>query len=251
MKQNRDLIFHAGPIFALKWSQRGDFLLSGAADGMVGVWHTSLGTLQQKWDLKSSVMDLEWISDALFLSACQDGSLRMWQLNREVNVKLYNNQNSRLSVFRWNGMINLGATGAVDSLVKIWRADSEHPTQILKYHKSPILALEWAPKDDGDHRILASSSKDGKVCVLDAVKGELLHVLHHDRTLFSLHFSRENFLVTAGEEGEVTVWNGEKGTMVVVRQCPELGKIHQVKFSNQGNRIAAASEKGGVVLYMP
>lgn len=244
-------MFHTGPIFALKWSHSGDFLLSGSADGMVGVWQTESGTLQQKWDLKSAVMDLEWISDALFLTACQDGSLRMWQLNREHVVKQYNNNKSSITVFRWNGFINLGATGAADSVVKVWRADSEHPTQILKFHKAPVLALEWAPKDYGDRRLLASAAKDGRVCVADAVKGELLHLLHHDRAIFSLHFSKDNLLVTAGEESEVTVWHAETGAVVATRKSPELGVINHVRFSNDGDRIAVASAKSGAILWLP
>ncbi|CCG83114.1 Uncharacterized WD repeat-containing protein C1235.09 [Taphrina deformans PYCC 5710] len=252
IKQHRDLAFHTGPIFAMKWSRRGDFLLTGAADGLVGIWNTALGTLQQKWDLGSPVMDLEWISDALFLSACKGGTLKMWQLGRDAHVKRFMGHPMDINVLRWNSNINLGATGADDNLVKVWRADSENPTQVLKFHKSQIHALEWAPKDFGDYRLLASSSRDGQVCVWDVVRGELLHVLQHDRAIFTLHFSPTNLLATAGAEGETTVWNAETGRPVAVHRAPDAGMVYNVRFSNNGEKLAMArANVVGMVADMP
>lgn len=247
-KQARDLTFHSGPIFALKWSRRGDHLLSAAADGLIGVWQAALGTLQQKWDLKSPVMDIEWISDALFLSTCRDGSLRMWQLSREAHAKQFEGHNSSVNVLKWNSNINLGATGADDHSVKVWRADSENPTQILKAHKAQVLAIEWAPKDHGDHRLLASAGKDGQVCIWDVVRGSLHHILQHDRPIFTLHFSPANLLVTGGEEGEVITWMAETGKVIASRAPSDLGMIYHTRFSNNGDRIAIACVNGGAIL---
>lgn len=227
-------------------------MLTGGADGLIGVWNTSLGTLQQKWDLKSPVMEIEWISDALFLSATKDGSLRMWQLGRDANVKHFLGHTADINVLKWNSNINLGATGGDDALVKVWRADSEHPTQLLKAHRAQIHAMEWAPKDHGDYRLLASASRDGQVCIWDVVRGELIHVLLHDRAIFALHFSPTNLLATGGDQGEVSVWNGTTGKMLAVSSSTlDAGVIQNLKFSTNGERIVLASSKRGIVLTLP
>lgn len=218
---------------------------------MIGVWNTALGSLQQKWDLKSPIMDIEWISDALFLSGCKDGTLRMWQLGRESHVKQFKGHHADIAVLRWNSNINLGATGSDDASVKIWRADSGEPTQVLKYHKAQIHAIDWAPKDFGDYRLLASAARDGYVCIWDVVRGELLHILQHDRAIFTLHFSPANLLATAGEQGVVTIWDGTTGKMTAVHNGRELGMVYNLKFSTSGQRISIASVKSGMVIDLP
>lgn len=237
----------------MKWSRRSDFLLTGAADGLVGVWNTSLGNLQQKWDLRSPVMDLEWISDALFLSACKDGSLKMWQLSRDHHIKRFAGHTGDINVLKWNSNINLGATGGDDHIVKVWRADSETPTQVLRFHKHAVQSLEWAPKDYGDYRLLASAASDGLVCIWDVVRGELLHVLQHDRAIFTLHFSPTNMLATGGDDGVTSVWNPESGKMIALHHSQRaFGRIYNVKFSNNGERIAVARANAvGMILDMP
>lgn len=240
-KQHRDLLFHSGPIFALKYSRGGEFILSACADGHVGVWNATMGSLQQRWDLKSAVMDVEWISNALFLSSCQDGSLKMWQLGRDMQVKQFNGHKAEICTLKWNSNINLGATGGHDKEVKIWRADSEKPTQILAKHKKHVHAIEWAPRNQGDYRLLASASRDGLVCIWDVVRGELLHSFAHDRPILAISFSTENVLACAGEQGEITIWDIVQGRMLAQSNSTE-GQIYNIKFSTNGDRIAAAGQ---------
>ena len=47
----RTLQGHKGPIFSLRWSRKGTYLLSGSADKTAAVWDAQTGKLRQQWDL--------------------------------------------------------------------------------------------------------------------------------------------------------------------------------------------------------
>lgn len=41
---------HKGPIFSLKWSKRGDMLLSGSVDKTAVVWNAATGEVKQQFE---------------------------------------------------------------------------------------------------------------------------------------------------------------------------------------------------------
>lgn len=41
---------HRGPIFSLKWNQKGDLLLSGSVDRTAIVWDVATGTVKQQFE---------------------------------------------------------------------------------------------------------------------------------------------------------------------------------------------------------
>ncbi|ORY80905.1 WD40-repeat-containing domain protein [Protomyces lactucae-debilis] len=244
--------FHTGPIFAVKFNKKGDALLTASGDGLIASWNTAAMTQpMQRWDLKSPVLDVEWIADALFISGSKDGRLFLWQLGRETSIRQFDGHQQDINVLKWNAVINLGATCSDDTTVRVWRADQAGATQVLQNHRSQVQSIEWAPNASGDKRLLASCSRDGQACIWDVVRGDLLHVLHHDRSLFTLSFSpARNLLACAGQAGEVSLWDADTGKMLATYKTQ--GMLHSVKFSNEGGRLALGRQRPtGAVLMLP
>jgi transducin (beta)-like 1 len=44
---------HKGPIFSLKWSKKGDMLLSGSVDKTAIVWDAKTGEVKQQFEFHS------------------------------------------------------------------------------------------------------------------------------------------------------------------------------------------------------
>ena len=66
---------HAGPVFALKWSKSGEFLLSGSFDRRAIVWSTQTGTVFKSFLLHTgAVMDVDW-RDADYFASCSSDRL--------------------------------------------------------------------------------------------------------------------------------------------------------------------------------
>ena len=49
----KTLIKHQGPVFALKWNKKGNYLLSGGVDKTTIVWDVQLGEVKQHFSLHS------------------------------------------------------------------------------------------------------------------------------------------------------------------------------------------------------
>jgi WD40 repeat protein len=49
---------HTGPIFSLKWSKKGDMLLSGSVDKTACVWDAQSGNVKQQFDFHQGRGDL-------------------------------------------------------------------------------------------------------------------------------------------------------------------------------------------------
>lgn len=244
--------FHTGPIFAVKFNKKGDALLTASGDGLIASWNTgALTQPMQRWDLKSPVLDVEWIADALFISGTKDGHLALWQLGRETPIRNFDGHSKDINVLKWNSVINLGATCSDDTTVRVWRADQAVATQRLERHKSEVQSIEWAPNASGDRRLLASCSRDGMSCIWDVVRGDLLHTLHHDKSLFTLSFSpTRNLIACAGQGGEVDLWDAETGRMLASYRAD--GTLHCVKFSIEGTRLALGRQRPtGAILMLP
>ncbi|BFZ58182.1 hypothetical protein PYCC9005_005244 [Savitreella phatthalungensis] len=230
--QSRPITSSTGPILSLKWGRTPETCLAAGADGLVLAIDTRSAVVKQKWQHKMAVVEVEWISDALFVCATVSGSLKLVQVSgaADAHVREFAGHKEPINSIRWHNKMNLFATASDDSTVKVWRADREAAIKTLQHHVAPVQQIEWAPPtaipSDPDGRVLVSADRAGVVCIWDAGRASLLHVLKHERPVPCVAFALgTGLLVCAGQDGKTTFWRADDG-----KQQLEAFIDHDVQF---------------------
>ncbi|MEV5709951.1 WD40 repeat domain-containing protein, partial [Actinoallomurus sp. NPDC052274] len=106
------------------------------------------------------IRSLAWSADGHLASACDDGTVRIWDVESGDASVLLGHMGWVRSV-AWSPDGRLASAGE-DGTVRVWDADGT-PKKVLRAHEGPVRSVAWSP--DGR---LASGGEDGTVRVWDA-----------------------------------------------------------------------------------
>ena len=108
----------------------------------------------------------------------------------------------------------------------------------IELHADAATCVAWSP----DGRWIASGSRDGTACLIDAATGKLHRRLEgHGQGVLAVAFSPDSSrLVTASSDGKAMIWDVESGSLVLPLEGHE-GVICAASFSPDGRHVVTAS----------
>ena len=75
------MIRHTGPIFSLKWNQKGDLFLTGSVDKTAIIWDSNTGEARQQYSFHTGpVLEVDWKDDTTFATCSTDRQIFVCQL---------------------------------------------------------------------------------------------------------------------------------------------------------------------------
>lgn len=81
---------HKGPIFALKWNKRGNYILSAGVDKTTIIWDASTGESTQQFSFHSApALDVDWQSNTSFASCSTDQCIHVCKLGVDKPTKTF------------------------------------------------------------------------------------------------------------------------------------------------------------------
>lgn len=81
---------HKGPIFALKWNKKGNYILSAGVDKTTIIWDASSGRCTQQFAFHSApALDVDWQSNNTFASCSTDQCIHVCRLASEKPFKTF------------------------------------------------------------------------------------------------------------------------------------------------------------------
>ncbi len=197
-------------------------------------------------------------------STCGSQEIKIWDAQSgEQLLTLHGHANHIYTVvFRPDGK-QLASSGEA-GVVKIWDAATGREIRTLPQNADPIYKLVYSP--DGKRLAAACGSwrdgkKAGEVKVWDADSGkELLNLKGHSEAVWSLAFSPDGRRLASGSgihtgtdqttRGQVKIWDAVTGKELMTLPGT-TGRILGVAFSPNGERLAAACERGVIVWEVP
>ncbi|KAK4131742.1 WD40 repeat-like protein [Trichocladium antarcticum] len=221
----------------LVWSSKGK---SGAGQAVVAsneevlVWDIKKGELLGRWReencrAKVTAIAQSRIDPDVFAVGYEDGSIRLWDSKIATALVSFNGHKSAITILAFDKSGVRLASGARDTDVIVWDLVAEVGQFKLRGHKDQITGLHFVEPDpiveggeeeDGEQALMALDSEGTEGFLLTVGKDALIklwdlssrhcietHVAQTNGECWALGVSPDfSGCVTAGNDGEMTVW---------------------------------------------
>ncbi|HRJ09158.1 MAG TPA: WD40 repeat domain-containing protein, partial [Prosthecobacter sp.] len=225
--------------------------LALVSDGRLSILPRQGGPALKEWpEAPGSVTRIAWHPAGAILAVGHAGSagklmLWHWQMEREPD---------QIAVpGGWGGFV-WSPSGDRLVLVRgnqpplvIFPGEAERRMTMETPPDADITCAAWSP--DGKH--IAGGTRAGEVLLWDAASGKSVHKLNSPGfPVLCLEWSRQGALAAGDEGGLMSVWKepAAPGEAPLVHKGHRLG-IHQVKWSQDGTRLASCSEDKSVRIW--
>ena len=259
---------HEGAIWSLSVHPDGRSVVSGSADKTAKFWNFKivqeeiLGTrrttpklkLAQARTLKvaDDILSLKFSPDAKYLAvALLDSTVKVFFVD---SLKLYLNlYGHKLPVLSMDISYDskLIVTSSADKNIRIWGLDFGDCHKALFGHQDSILQIGFVPHNsDGNGHHFFSSSKDRTIRYWDGDKFEQIQRLdgHHGEVWAIAVSHTGNFLVSAGHDKSIRVWNEtEEQIFLEEEREREIEELYESTLTTSLERDPDAGDENGEV----
>ncbi|XP_014206148.1 F-box-like/WD repeat-containing protein TBL1XR1 [Copidosoma floridanum] len=243
---------HKGPIFALKWNKRGNYILSAGVDKTTIIWDAASGQCTQQFSFHTApALDVDWQSNTSFASCSTDQCIHVCKLNVDKPIKSFQGHTNEVNAIKWDPQGNLLASCSDDMTLKIWSMKQDTCLHDLQAHSKEIYTIKWSPTGPGTQNpnmnlTLVSASFDSTVRLWDIERGTCISTLtKHTEPVYSVAFSPDGkFLASGSFDKYVHIWSTQGGQLV--HSYKGTGGIFEVCWNSRGDKVGASASDGSV-----
>eukprot|EP00188_Purpureofilum_apyrenoidigerum_P002220 Plantae.Rhodophyta-Purpureofilum_apyrenoidigerum.ctg2352.p1 GENE.Plantae.Rhodophyta-Purpureofilum_apyrenoidigerum.ctg2352~~Plantae.Rhodophyta-Purpureofilum_apyrenoidigerum.ctg2352.p1 ORF type:complete len:499 (+),score=65.89 Plantae.Rhodophyta-Purpureofilum_apyrenoidigerum.ctg2352:52-1548(+) len=245
------LNLHKGPIFSLKWNERGDFLLSSGIDKTTIIWKASTGRPLKQFSFHTGeVLDVDWRDDTSFASCSRDKKIFVCKYGEDDPLATFTGHHDEINEIKWDPSGKLLASCSDDCTAKIWSIPGDEPVHDFREHTKEIYSEKWCPNTNKT-LMLATASFDTTVKLWDVNTGQCMSTLaRHSDAVYSIAFSHDgNYLASGSYDKTLRIWSVKDGS--IVRTYHGNAGIFTVSWNYNDDKVAASSANSTVVVIDP
>ncbi|EJD48488.1 WD40 repeat-like protein [Auricularia subglabra TFB-10046 SS5] len=230
---------HLGPIFTVKFSPSGMFLLSASLDGSTVMLDVRAKKLLREYRChEGSCLDIDWFDDETFVSCGSDLRINVFARVSDVPFRQYVGHEQDLNQVRFNASRKMLASCSDDRTARIWNtrdlkgaaaawssASSSLQTVrlgpndsicVLRGHEDTVTAISWIPHREGkEQTTIATASFDHTARLWDVISGTCLRVIQgQDKCLIATFSPDGAYLSTGGNDSKIQVTAVNSGKLV-------------------------------------
>ncbi|KAI6113110.1 WD40-repeat-containing domain protein [Pisolithus sp. B1] len=200
---------HTSTIRCIRVLHNRPVAVTGSRDATVRVWNIQEGRLLRVLQgHQQSVRCLDVCGNRV-VSGSYDTTCRVWNVDTGECLHVLRGHGLQIYSVAFDG-VHI-ASGGIDTTVRVWDANSGNCIALLPGHTALVCQLQLSSSTG----LLATGGSDGRVITFSLRDySPLQRIAAHDSSVTSLQFD-SNFLITAGNDGRVRVYETQSGAHVI------------------------------------
>ena len=194
---------------------------------------------------ESIVTHLAALPDGQLLSASYDHTVRLWDVATARCAAVLAGHRRQVSALAADAESEMLASGDLGGEVVLWRRDQGRELRRWQAHTGGVRSLRFSATG----KELISGGGDGRLCVWTVATGKccLTAQAHKDAITQVIPLWDDLWVLTAGEDGAVRLWNRAAPEGSVLLHESEV-PITAVALSSQGTHLLVCDAAGVVTL---
>jgi len=254
-------------ITSAAFSPRGERIATGGVDRSVKIWRRQAATGEWTAEVKlfgehtAAVRAVQFVphpNKELLLTASDDHSVILWQLNKENLLwdKVRTFQGHRQAVLAL--AVAPGgatfATASADSTAKLWNLESGEELATFQGHLGAVNCAAFS--DSGDRLLTGGSDNKAILWNVDTAE-QVTTLVGHSAAVNSVAFSPDGLRAVSGsQDNKVKLWDtelNESDSSDAAKEVLSLRRhereVRSVRFSPTGQHILSAGSDGAAILW--
>ncbi|EHB10375.1 Bromodomain and WD repeat-containing protein 3 [Heterocephalus glaber] len=280
IKMHKRILGHLSSVYCVAFDRSGRRIFTGSDDCLVKIWATDDGRLLatlRGHSAEISDMAVNYENTLIAAGSC-DKVVRVWCLRTCAPVAVLQGHSASITSiqdkvvavqFCNNGDSLRFVSGSRDGTARIWQYEQQEWKSIVldmatkmsrnnlpsgedKVTKLKVTMVAW---DRYDTTVITAVN-NFLLKVWNSFTGQLLHSLSgHDDEVFVLeaHPFDQRILLSAGHDGNIFIWDLDRGTKIRnyfnMIEGQGHGAVFDCKFSPDGNHFACTDSHGHLLLF--
>ncbi|GIK64644.1 MAG: hypothetical protein BroJett018_24380 [Chloroflexota bacterium] len=242
------LMGHEGQVYDAVFSPDGKTIATGGADGVIILWDTATGELDQRLEgHTATVTSLDFSSDGRWLlSGSIDRSVRLWDVATGILISRFLGDVEGVWCVALSPDMQTAVSGTSDDEITVWDVNTGKALRQLEGHTASVYSLAF--NHDGTR--LLSGSADNTLILWDYLNGTAIRKIRgHNNFVYDVAFSPdETIALSASWDRTLRTWDLATGRELV-RLVGHTAPVYSGDFSQTGQYIVSGSEDQTMILW--
>ncbi|CAM6101588.1 unnamed protein product [Calypogeia fissa] len=276
---------HTRTVRSCEWAPGGRLLATASFDATTGIWESLGGQFECVATLEgheNEVKSVAWNASGMLLATCsRDKHVWIWEVqpgNEFECMSVLAGHTQDVKMVIWHPSADILVSSSYDNSIKVWKEDGDGDdwrcVQTLAEPGQGHTSTVWAVSFDSTGDRLVSCSDDLALMIWDTSSDSSgaagsehrpwkhLYTIsgYHDRTIFSVHWSRANGLIASGAADDCLrifaedrmvesslPGGGSAFSMVVKKEKAHSTDVNCVRWHPTHPRLLASAGDDGTV----